>query len=107
MITRTKKRAQKYGREVIITYEDLLPLPTHCSILGLELVYRSKKLNDKKQAQGEAASASLDRIDSTRGYVPGNVRIISWRANTLRNNGTYAEMEAVARDLEAYEAFPY
>lgn len=101
MVQRTRRRAKLAGREVAITWEDLLPLPTHCPILGYELVYRSQNM------VGEPASASVDRIDPDRGYVTGNVRVISWRANTLRNNGTLEEMRAVVRDLEAYDACPW
>lgn len=44
-------------------------------------------------------SPSLDRIDSTKGYVKGNVRVISKRANQLKNNATVQEMEMVLADL--------
>jgi len=42
---------------------------------------------------------SLDRWDSTKGYVPGNVFVISYRANTLKNNATYEEIVKVAQYL--------
>ena len=31
-------------------------------------------------------SKSLDRIDPTKGYIPDNIRIVSWRANGMLNN---------------------
>ena len=37
-------------------------------------------------------SKSLDRIDSTKGYLKGNVHIISWRANNLKKDATLEEM---------------
>ena len=42
------------------------------------------------------ARASLDRADNSRGYVKGNVVVISWRANDLKSNGSADELEAVA-----------
>jgi hypothetical protein len=38
----------------------------------------------------------LDRIDNNEGYVKGNVAVISFRANTLKNNATAEELRAIA-----------
>ena len=40
-------------------------------------------------------SKSLDRIDPTKGYVPGNIRVISSRANILLNNMTAEEAKLI------------
>jgi hypothetical protein len=44
----------------------------------------------------DPAGASLDRIDRSKGYVPGNVRVISLRANLLRKDITHRELRALA-----------
>jgi hypothetical protein len=44
----------------------------------------------------DPAGASLDRIDREKGYVPGNVRVVSLRANLLRKDSTYEELRALA-----------
>ena len=41
---------------------------------------------------------SLDRIDSSRGYEKDNVRVISWRANMLKNNATKEELRLLYED---------
>lgn len=41
---------------------------------------------------------SLDRIDSAKGYEKGNVRVISWRANMLKNNATREELRLLYED---------
>ena len=80
-----------YGLEYNLTVEDLGELPTHCPVLGLELVYPGA-------GQGRLPeSASLDRLDSSKGYVKGNVAIISWRANRLKSDATLAELQAIVR----------
>lgn len=86
--TRKKNNVLRAGRnrkwEFTVKFEDIF-WPTHCPILGLELLYNSPF--DKKQE----ASVSFDRIDSNKGYIPGNVHIISWRANRIKNDGTPEE----------------
>jgi hypothetical protein len=70
--------------------EDDLDWPTHCPVLPwIELHYPGHYRHDP-------AGASLDRIDREKGYVPGNVRVISLRANLLRKDITYEELRALA-----------
>lgn len=69
--------------------EDDLAWPTHCPVLGIELNYPGKFSHDP-------AGASFDRLDSSLGYVRGNVIVVSRRANMLRNDATPAELRAIA-----------
>jgi hypothetical protein len=41
--------------------------------------------------------ASLDRIDNTKGYVPGNVVVVSYRANRIKSDATAQELLRIAR----------
>ena len=77
-----KSRARKKGREFSIELSDIV-VPAVCPVLGTPVV-----------------SPSLDRIDSSKGYVKGNVRVISKRANMLKNNATIEELELVLEDLK-------
>lgn len=43
---------------------------------------------------------SLDRIKPELGYVIGNVRLISYRANSLKQDATIEELTLVLKDLE-------
>ena len=45
-------------------------------------------------------SPNLDRIFPKKGYVPGNVRVISQRANRIKSDATVEEMRAVLRDMQ-------
>ena len=65
--------------------------PKFCPVLGIELNYFSKGRSEN--------SPSFDRIDSNLGYIKGNVVVMSWRANRLKNNGTAEEHEKIANYL--------
>lgn len=73
--------------EFSISEIDFTVLPTHCPVFGIELSY----LN----SQQENNSATLDRVNNARGYVPGNVIIVSWRANNLKSDATIDELRAI------------
>jgi hypothetical protein len=81
-------RSKKYGLVCSITENDVV-VPTHCPVLGIALTVGEGRCS--------ANSPTLDRIDSTRGYVPGNIIVISHRANTIKSNATLEEIAAVLR----------
>ncbi len=80
-----RDRATANGLEFEVELEDIV-VPLYCPILGVVLTLDSK---------ATSTSPSLDRIDSSKGYVKGNVAVISKRANTIKNNGTAAEHLAI------------
>lgn len=88
MLESARLRADKAGVPCTITEEDI-KIPVYCPILGLKLTTgtgRGPKPN----------SASLDRIIPDLGYVPGNIAVISHRANTIKNSGTADEHQKIA-----------
>ena len=48
-------------------------------------------------------SPSLDRIDNKKGYVKGNVAVISMRANHVKADGTTAEIAAIADFMRRHD----
>lgn len=85
--SRKKANATKSGVEFNIEFGELT-FPTHCPLLGLELDYF---------AEGRAEnSVSFDRINPNKGYVSGNVVIVSWRANRIKNDGSAEEHQKIA-----------
>lgn len=81
-----KRRAKEKGLEFSITHDDV-KIPDKCPILGIPLFSADGHAKDN--------SPSIDRIDSTQGYVPGNVMIISFRANTLKSDASIEELKLV------------
>lgn len=49
-------------------------------------VYTGEKLTLKKNTKDTSQTASLDRIDSTKGYVVNNVHWVNKKINKLKNN---------------------
>lgn len=76
---------------------DIPPVPEVCPVLGI-------KIQGNVVAGPLDSSPSIDRLIPHLGYIPGNVRIISNRANRLRSDGTARELKLVAADCAALEA---
>ena len=95
LLHNAERRARTCNFDFDIDETDLLPLPTHCPVLGIELDYGAG-VGTNPRDPDKGKYASLDRKDNTLGYVKGNVFVISWKANQLKSNGTADEHEAIA-----------
>jgi hypothetical protein len=80
-----KNKAQVQGIPFDFTIDDLAPFPLTCPVLGIPLDYF------KKGSGGSNHSPSIDRLVPDEGYVRGNVRIISQKANRLKQDATVSE----------------
>lgn len=85
LLTRAKNGAGKRGIECTITKEDII-IPPRCPVLNVEWVYDGVRHDH---------APSLDRIDSTKGYIPGNIAVVCWRVNRLKNNATIDELRSL------------
>lgn len=88
-IGQIRARCQADGIPFAITAEDLA-IPEFCPVLGLRL-----RLGAGLHAPD---GPSVDRIRPHLGYVVGNVRVISYRANLLKSNATLNELAMVYAD---------
>lgn len=88
---RAKKNAKKSNWEFNLDKSDIV-LPTHCKYLGVKLSYN--KLDSNKDDY-----FSIDRIDSSKGYVKGNIQIISRLANTMKNNATSEQLITFSENI--------
>lgn len=83
------------GLEFDLTEKDI-KIPLFCPVFTwIQLKKARNKVSD--------CSATIDRIDNSKGYIKGNVRVISFRANVLRKNGTARELIALALDQSKIE----
>lgn len=84
LLSAARQRAKTQGLPFDLRKEDIL-IPLLCPALGIPLrrEHGGMRTDD---------SPSLDRLVPAAGYVRGNVRVISWRANRLKNDATLEEM---------------
>jgi len=88
LVTNAKSRAKKRGIEFTITESDLT-LPAFCPVLGVPFV--------RERGKWRQDCPSIDRIDPLKGYVPGNVQVISKMANTMKSNAQPHQLRAFAQ----------
>lgn len=91
LATCARRRARNKGIEFNITHEDI-HIPTHCPILGIEL---KSHVGEGKHG-GQNDSPTLDRIDPNKGYVKGNIQVLSHLANMMKSNATAEELHLFA-----------
>lgn len=82
-----KARAKTDSMEFDLVVADIV-IPDVCPYFKTPFVMTDKQL-----------AASLDRIDSTRGYTKDNIRVISYMANRMKNNATEEQLIAFANGV--------
>src|SRR3990167_3712213 len=89
MFRNARNRAKERGIEFDLTYADVV-IPPLCPVFGVpfELDFETGRMS--------RYAPSLDRIDNTKGYVRGNIIVVSLRANQIKNDATVDEIQATA-----------
>ncbi len=90
-----KKRAENHGIKFTATVPDFIaayPKDEKCPALGIPLIISSNQ---------NPNSPSIDRFVPEFGYTPGNLNVVSRKANTIKNDGTPEEVMAVALWMKA------
>lgn len=90
LVGAARARAKKKGLEFNITKDDIT-IPSECPLLGIAI-----NVSDGKAMSN---SASIDRIDSNKGYTKDNVWVVSHKANTIKSNATLEELELLVKNL--------
>lgn len=88
LFERARYRSARDGIPFSIVVEDVV-VPDFCPALGVRLQAVSTR-------GGHAFSPSLDRVIPELGYVPGNIIVISRRANSIKRDGSPSEVMKVA-----------
>jgi hypothetical protein len=91
ILRKTKVKAKRYHQEFNLTREDII-IPEYCPYLGIKLEIQNRVSNLD-------SLASIDRIDNSKGYIKGNIQIISYKANRCKNNLTLPELKLFAQNV--------
>jgi len=86
-----KHRAKTRGIEFNLDFTDIV-IPEVCPILGIAL----KQHYNTGSHGGKPDSMSLDRVDNSKGYVKGNVQVISHLANSMKSTASKEQLLAFA-----------
>jgi hypothetical protein len=90
MVTRCRRRDTLQGRTPDIDVEyvrSIWPEDNCCPVFKTPFTIGNSSVK---------TNASIDRIDPSRGYVKGNIIIVSFRANTIKNDASINELQTVA-----------
>lgn len=81
ILAKLKSKSKRFGYEFNLDLSDIV-IPEYCPVLGIKLSFDNE--NDAKP--------SIDRIDNTKGYVKGNIIVVSGRANRIKSDATLQEL---------------
>jgi len=84
LLYRAHKRHREEGYNFNLGIEDIV-IPEVCPYLDLKL---STDPADHKKSN----YATIDRIDSSKGYVKGNIQVISLKANSMKSSSTEEQL---------------
>lgn len=91
MYRSVRARCKTSGIEFNISLEDIV-IPEICPYLKVPLT--------RIQGDGRVwTNASLDRIDPSKGYVKGNIQVISGKANLMKAHSTEKELIQFAKSV--------
>lgn len=79
-----RARAKRLGQDFNIDISDIV-IPQRCPILDIPIIITRGRYTEN--------GPSLDRIDNSKGYVKGNVRIVSCKANKHKADLSLEDIE--------------
>ena len=95
ILTRVKASAKARGLEFDLDISDII-VPDVCPYLGITLEFN--------EGRPKPSSYSVDRLDSSKGYIKGNVEVVSFKANAMKQDASIDEQIRFAKEiLRRYE----
>lgn len=82
---------KKVSKIQVLEIVSALDIPDICPILGIKLNFLGNKTGLRADD-----SPSIDKVFPDKGYKLGNIHIISWRANRIKNDSTPKELKLIS-----------
>lgn len=86
-----RQRASQKGFEFTIEKEDIV-IPEYCPYLKVPI---TNTIGEGKVL----TNPSVDRIDNDKGYIKGNIEVISLMANIMKQNATRQQLTEFAKEI--------
>lgn len=86
---RAKENAKKRNCEFNLELDDIV-IPKKCPYLEIDLT---------TNREDRLSYYSVDRIDSDKGYIKGNIQIVSLLANTMKNSASQSQLITFAKNV--------
>lgn len=93
MYVAAKRRATEKGLDFNIEPSDIV-IPERCPLLNVPFINGTKGNYE--------FTPSLDRIDPTKGYIKGNIWVITKKANSMKNSATKEELLTFVDNIIKY-----
>ena len=91
ILAKAKMNAKQKGLDFDLELSDIV-IPERCPYLDVPITFLFR--------QGrQPTNPSIDRIDASKGYVKGNVQIISDLANRMKQNATQEQLLTFAKGI--------
>lgn len=89
--TRIRGNCKYTHTEFNLDVSDII-IPDYCPILDIPLFWTENSKGDN--------TPSVDRIDPSKGYIKGNVAVISEKANRMKQNNTIDTLERIIQYIK-------
>ena len=89
ILIRARGKAKYKGLDFNLELSDIV-IPERCPYFGEKLEFKGRLHN---------WAPSLDRIDNSKGYIKGNVEVISYLANRMKNDASPELLRRFAKSI--------
>ena len=91
LLLKAKTNAKRNNLDFDITIDDIV-IPDKCPYLNCDLTY----IRGKGLVQ---SNVSIDRINPNKGYVKGNIQVLSYLANRMKSDATEQQLIDFAKGV--------
>lgn len=98
LLLSAKRRAKEKNIEFSLTLSDIPDIPKMCPVAQIPIFVRPDK------AQGPCEnSPTLDRVNPNKGYVKGNVQVLSFKGNRWKSDMSYEDVHRLLKYIENHD----